>query len=374
MLLRSATQDFNMLKSLKLIGFQSHQNTVLYFGPGVNAIVGLPLSGKTAIVRAIRWIAKNRAPKGKNKDGGPRFICSLTSHKTALVEVATMDGHVVTLTKGGKIFEYVVDGAKPLHGFGTSVPDVVVEALNFGNLNIQYEWEPPYLMIATPGQVGKALNEVTRLGDLDVWRSEITTEINSISAVIKASEGRLEKSTDKLKALKEAGSDELQVVVNDALVVDSEMEQGLVVLNEMMSLADRYESLTESGRNITTRLLYLESVVKDIDKIDEEIGLIAELLNWRDSVHEVMRMNRIDELANFEEELYEIDSSIYDLEDDADKMAVIIDLESSISKGEVVRSGLITKYRKLLLKKKICPVCGSSIDKATVEKCVEAIA
>ena len=164
------------------------------------------------------------------------------------------------------------------------------------------------------------------------------------------------------------------MIVNDALAVDSEMKQGLVVINEMMDLADRHEYLMESGKSLTIKMLNVEAIVKHIDEVDEKIDLIAELLNWRELVREVKALSKIDELANFSEELYELNSSIYELEDDSDKMAAIISLESSISKDEMKRSSLIVKYREMLLKKKTCPVCGSSIDEATVEKCVEEIA
>ena len=49
-----------MIQSLALKNFQSHKDTLIKFDPGVNVIVGSTDSGKSAIIRALRWLVWNR--------------------------------------------------------------------------------------------------------------------------------------------------------------------------------------------------------------------------------------------------------------------------------------------------------------------------
>jgi len=49
-----------MLESIKLENFQSHVDTEIKFGPGVNIITGLSHHGKSSIIKAIEWVVSNR--------------------------------------------------------------------------------------------------------------------------------------------------------------------------------------------------------------------------------------------------------------------------------------------------------------------------
>ena len=49
-----------MIQKLNIQNFQSHKDTKLEFHPGVNVIIGQSDSGKTAIIRALRWLIWNR--------------------------------------------------------------------------------------------------------------------------------------------------------------------------------------------------------------------------------------------------------------------------------------------------------------------------
>lgn len=44
------------IKKLVVDNFQSHEHTEVEFGPGLNVIVGPSDHGKSALVRALRWL------------------------------------------------------------------------------------------------------------------------------------------------------------------------------------------------------------------------------------------------------------------------------------------------------------------------------
>ncbi len=52
------------IKELHIREFQSHEATALQFHPGLNVLVGPSDSGKSAIVRALRWCLHNE-PRGE---------------------------------------------------------------------------------------------------------------------------------------------------------------------------------------------------------------------------------------------------------------------------------------------------------------------
>lgn len=53
------------ISRIEIVNFQSHSYTDLYLSDGVNVIVGPSDSGKTAIIRAIKWVLFNE-PSGSS--------------------------------------------------------------------------------------------------------------------------------------------------------------------------------------------------------------------------------------------------------------------------------------------------------------------
>ena len=53
-----------MIKEINIKNFQSHDNTNLILDSGVNVIVGSSDSGKSAIIRALRWVT-SCVPRGE---------------------------------------------------------------------------------------------------------------------------------------------------------------------------------------------------------------------------------------------------------------------------------------------------------------------
>ena len=47
------------VRRITLENFQSHKHTEMEFGPELNVIVGPSDSGKSAIIRALKWVMYN---------------------------------------------------------------------------------------------------------------------------------------------------------------------------------------------------------------------------------------------------------------------------------------------------------------------------
>src|SRR6516225_3143706 len=120
-----------MLKCLSLTNWQNHERRIINFDPLCTTIVGDNGAGKSAIIRAIRWVAFNEWV-GK-ADG---FIT--WGKETSHVRLWTGE-HRIERIKGGGSNLYVLDGHR--YKFDVvnrrSPPDPVVGALHLGRDNFQ---------------------------------------------------------------------------------------------------------------------------------------------------------------------------------------------------------------------------------------------
>ena len=105
-----------MLTNLKIENFQSHKSTNLCFDKGVNAIIGKSDNGKTAAMRALYWVIKNK-PNGKS------FIRH--GKTTAKVELK-VNGNSIVRMKNDKENQYILNG-EILKAFGQDVPEEITE-------------------------------------------------------------------------------------------------------------------------------------------------------------------------------------------------------------------------------------------------------
>lgn len=148
-----------MLKKLQLTNFQSHENTTVDLHPGVNVIVGSSDSGKSALVRGLRWLVFNR-PMGMS------FRSHWAKKEEVRVTGETSDGHTVTRFRGNSTNGYLLDGAE-LTANGTEPPLEVRNTLNLDEDNFQGQLDSPYLLTLNGGQVAKELNAIAHLEVID---------------------------------------------------------------------------------------------------------------------------------------------------------------------------------------------------------------
>lgn len=168
------------IKRIEIRNFQSHEHTTLEPAPpgGLTVLVGPSDSGKTAILRALRWLLYN-------EPSGADFRRVGTSTVEVGIELA--DGTWVVRRRTPSRNEYVVNGAVLL-GFGSSVPTEVqaatgVRTLRLGDLelkpNLATQLEGPFLGSGVSGPTrAKALGELAGLGILDAASRELAADLH----------------------------------------------------------------------------------------------------------------------------------------------------------------------------------------------------
>lgn len=146
-----------MIRNVVIKNFQSHKETTLGFDPGVNVIIGPSDCGKTAILRALLWVATNRP-------SGEAFRSTWGGETAVTIELG--DGTCVERRKDKRENTYSING-EVFRAFGQDVPEEVAHRMNLDAVNIQRQLDAPYLLSDTPGEVARQLNAVARLDDID---------------------------------------------------------------------------------------------------------------------------------------------------------------------------------------------------------------
>jgi exonuclease SbcC len=199
-----------MVASLSLSNFQSHRKTRLEFCEGVNAIVGPSDSGKTALLRALAWVATNK-PSGdayRSNWGGD------TSVTLGLMEGVTVERERTKADSGTYRLSTM---AEPLRRLGQDVPEEVSRALNLGDLNVQRQLDAPFLLSESPAEVARVLNRVVRLDEIDRSMSDANGRILSAGRTLKAEEARAEELEAELEGFAGLGDAETRLAAVEVL-------------------------------------------------------------------------------------------------------------------------------------------------------------
>jgi DNA repair protein SbcC/Rad50 len=183
-----------MIQSISLTNFQSHKSTLLNLDPGVNVIIGPSDSGKSAIIRALRWVMENR-PAGDEfrSDWAGKDYCEVG---------ITLDDHYIERIKGGStniynltplMKDHFISGnqVETFQSFGQDVPPPISQALNLSTLNVQHQHDRPFLLDDSPGQVARTLNAIVKLDKIDSTLTNVVTKKKQVANTLTGLEMRL---------------------------------------------------------------------------------------------------------------------------------------------------------------------------------------
>lgn len=199
------------MKSIRQVGivnFQSHANTTVEFSPSghLTVITGNSDSGKTSILRALRWVFFNQ-PQGTDFI---RVGCTI-----AEVRVTMDDGWSVARLRTPSKNQYIVahpGGDEQVYeGFGTNVPAEVQQVLGVSpvdvgdidlKLNIAEQLDGPFLgnSIASSFRA-KVLGKLAGTEDVDVANKQLGTDLYRHAMDLRAIEAQLTTKDEQIEEL-----------------------------------------------------------------------------------------------------------------------------------------------------------------------------
>lgn len=178
-----------MIEKLILRNFQCHKKKVLNFGK-ITTITGPSDAGKSAVVRALRWVLLNK-PSGKGVVKRGEEKCTVT---------VAVDGQKVKKVRKGAKATYHL-GDLEYKAFGNTVPDAIVEVFALGEDNIQKQHDAPFWLSLSSGELSRTLNEVVDLSAIDTTIQTLNKWLRRAVTEVEVSEARLDTLRSKKKEL-----------------------------------------------------------------------------------------------------------------------------------------------------------------------------
>ena len=169
-----------MISEMLLEGFQKHTQRVLRFEPGLNIVVGESDTGKSAIIRGLRWLALHE----------PTSVDLIQHGKTAVrVGVLTPNGRVSRFKNTAKNgYKY---GDEEFVACASTQPLPVAQAHGLIEENFQAQHDPHFLLSLAPGQLAKEINRIVALDDIDAATRWLRTRSLGISVSLTDAETEL---------------------------------------------------------------------------------------------------------------------------------------------------------------------------------------
>lgn len=240
-----------MIKEIHIHNFQSHKHSELELDAGVNVIVGASDSGKSAIIRALRWLIWNRPV-------GDSFISNWADG--SFVNVVTDEQDVIQRLKSPKGNQYRIND-KTFKAIGNDVPQPVQEILNMDETNLQQQLDSPFLLASTPGEVASYFNKVAHLTQIDDAVRRIQSQYRSISSQITADEVQIQSFESDLKRYQfidkfEARLEILEEEEKKLVQLQTALRNLTTIINQLKGLWEEMEQDKE--------FLQLEQKVEDL--------------------------------------------------------------------------------------------------------------
>lgn len=186
------------LLSLELVNFQSHEKTLIEFAP-ITTIKGPTDAGKSAIIRALRWICLNDLAGDEFVKEGERkaqIILRFRHDKKVFEAVRTK----AIASVGTNTYE--LDGNE-YKSFSTSVPADIAALFRVSEINFQSQHDSPFWFSETAGEVSRRLNSIVDLAVIDTTLAKITAMVRQAQSRKDLIKERLNEAEQEYERLKD---------------------------------------------------------------------------------------------------------------------------------------------------------------------------
>lgn len=335
--------NLKTIRNLRIENFQSHELTEMAFDDGLNVIVGASDNGKSAVIRALRWLLYNE-PRGSD------FMRVGATQCRVMIELA--DGSRVTRERTPSKNRYIVmqaSGEEQIYeGFGNTVPKevsdltgvrkVALDEDNETTLHLGTQLEAPFLL-SEPGSIkAKAIGRLNGVHIIDAASRDTNRDLTRANAdergyreQLAEVEQELEQFSDlpylenilllveeKQAALKDRSARllRLQALAKKHQAVQSDLAVSEKVLVQTAHL-DRAELQAERAITLQSKALRLQQARSKRDTVAEGIlrtdhvlqqtaGLTSAEQGLGTSENLLARFHRLSKLSDARQQLHHL--------------------------------------------------------------------
>lgn len=271
-----------MIASVNIKGFQSHVNSQFNLSPGLTVLTGPTDSGKTAIIRAIRWVVFN-------EPAGEGFINQTTGE--AIVQITLSDGTLITKgrKKGARTVYHLVPAVGKSQIFEQAdVPPEVTAVLgitrqNFGDfeaaLNFAFQLDAPFLISEPPSAGAKVLGKIAGTEIVDQAIKSVSKDTYGARQDKLQADKQIEQKTEELKVYE--GVDQLKEQVDACDMLLEKFEQLRSNYGILTLLNSQKGSLEQKMTALTTELqqyVVLPTAEKRLRETEASVQLLQQLI------------------------------------------------------------------------------------------------
>ncbi|MDU0154042.1 AAA family ATPase [Bacillus cabrialesii] len=258
------------ISRVQLKGFQSHVDSDIRLGSGLNVITGPSDSGKTAVLRAVRWVAFN-------EPAGEAFLNRAVGETEVSITLET--GQVITKRRRKGKTSYLLQQNEEEEGSlfeKSEVPEEVKAILGirketFGDfettLNFAYQLDAPFLISETASAGAKVLGKLAGTAAVDM----AVKSVNKDTIAARNERSRATQDIEKINGelLKFAGVDEAKEQLELAQYVLDEAERKIERLSELKSLLETYGYQSQVLKSVKEKLDKLQIVPALTEKLEQ---------------------------------------------------------------------------------------------------------
>lgn len=296
-----------MLEQLTVENFQAHHHLSIDLDPTVTTIVGPSDAGKSAVIRALIWLATNRPL-------GATFIRDGTKQTRVALLV---DGHEIIRTRGKSVNTYSIDGEE-LKAFGNDVPSEIADLLNLSSINLQGQHDSPFWFSNTAGEVSRQLNQIVDLSIIDRTLGNLDKASRSTAAEVRTLEQQEARAKEERATLSWArkaqgdieGVEEQEIrwkratKTHQALVERAQTvrlhQDAAAQLKSTQEAAERAFNIGSRWDGIRSRAIVLKRTIITAETSHQEIrrsttaeGVLRVGIKWEGIQDQVSRLHRL---------------------------------------------------------------------------------
>nr|WP_300004531.1 AAA family ATPase [Tissierella sp.] len=257
------------LKKIIIKNFQSHKNSIIDFSPGLNIIVGPSDSGKSAVIRAIKWALYN-------EPAGDYFIRE--GEKEASVTLEFSNNIKIKRLRSKSKNVYVIcqdDNELVFEGFGNKVPQEIIDLIGIEKIpldtnesnaiNLGEQLEGAFLLSEKSSTRASAIGRLVGVDLIDDALKDTLKDLRNISMEKKTISESIKNTEDELITFNYL--DDLKNSISQLEEVSNNIRKKYKIKTNYLIILNNYKKIYEYKASLDLTLNNLG----DIDLIEKTV-------------------------------------------------------------------------------------------------------
>ena len=317
------------IKKINIKYFQTHEDTVLDFADGITVLVGKTDSGKTAIIRSLKLITKNK-PRGNG------FISAFApkdkkNKPTTKITLTLDDDTEIIRTKSENKNEYIIKNSEKeeaYNNFGINIPPEIEETIGstsvkidqdtYLEVNISEQLSQPFLLFESPTVKTKLIDKIARINVLNRAIKNTKTQVQEIKVNQKKLIEELEDKKETLTTFSNLDKEKEHLLkIKELFNKIKEKQKLLEIYKKNYENFIEIESSINKCQNIKVELnTFLSFSANKIDTLKNKYQQLLTIQNLNNTLnHCIYEINEVNNILAKKDFIFALNTKIQGLKD-----------------------------------------------------------